>query len=160
MKDEDEDTEVVDNNTEKLKVVGIFPTYLNHVSTNISPVPTPQTPIWTPIAISPTVEHEEGHQMQLDNHLLASTTVPPKSQETVEQIQGNYGNLQRQQNCTQKTPSLAATTLNKDISIESTPVFSDNTKNSQSDFLQTLTISTTHNFVLDFQVASLYPPSV
>ncbi|GAU48861.1 hypothetical protein TSUD_85950 [Trifolium subterraneum] len=43
----------------------------------------------------------------------------------------------------------------KDISIESTPVFSDNKKNSQSDFLQTL-ISTTHNSMLDFQV-TLYP---
>ncbi|PNY00270.1 hypothetical protein L195_g023546 [Trifolium pratense] len=84
MKDKDEDKEVADNNAEKLKVDRIFPTNLNHVSTNKSPVPTPQTPIWTPVAISPTVEHEEGNQMQLDNHTLASTTVSQKSQPLVD----------------------------------------------------------------------------
>ncbi|GAU13974.1 hypothetical protein TSUD_263010 [Trifolium subterraneum] len=66
MKDEDEDPAVVDSNTEKLKVDGILPTGLNHVYTYESPFPTPQTPIWTPVDISPTVEYEEGDQLQLN----------------------------------------------------------------------------------------------
>ncbi|PNX97939.1 hypothetical protein L195_g021179 [Trifolium pratense] len=74
----DDHAEVV-NNTEKSKVEGIFPTDLNHVSTITSQVPTHQTSIRTPVPISPPVEHKEGHQMQLDNHILASITIPPKS---------------------------------------------------------------------------------